>query len=140
MRDDDLIAAALAAKDRTYSPYSRFPVGSAVLAGGRVYTGANVENASYGLSMCAERNAVMQAVLDGARAIDAVVVASDASPPAAPCGMCRQMIMEFSADPATVRVILVNRAGERREHTMAELLPHAFRAEDLAPPGERRRG
>jgi cytidine deaminase len=129
--DDELVERALAAKARSYSPYSRFAVGSAVLADGRVYEGANVENASYGLSVCAERNAVMRAVLDGARALEAVVVASDASPPAAPCGMCRQTIMEFSPDPDKVRVILVNGAGERRQHTMAELLPHAFRPEDL---------
>lgn len=131
MTDDELVARALAAKARTYSPYSGFAVGSAILADGRAYDGANVENASYGLSLCAERNAVMRAVLDGARAIEAVAVASDASPPAAPCGMCRQTIIEFSPDPAKVRVILVNGAGERREHTMAELLPHAFRGENF---------
>jgi len=131
MTDDELIAAALAAKARSYSPYSRFAVGAAVVAGGRIYDGANVENASYGLALCAERVAVAKAAMDGAGAIDAAAVATDASPPASPCGMCRQTIAEFSPDPARVRVILVNPAGERREFTLAELLPHGFAAADL---------
>jgi len=128
---DELAARAIAAKARTYSPYSRFPVGAAVLANGKIYDGANVENASYGLSVCAERNAMMAAVLDGARSLEEVAVASDASPPSAPCGMCRQTLHEFAADPAAVRVIMVNGAGERRETTLAELLPDAFGGKDL---------
>jgi cytidine deaminase len=126
-----LIAAAREARRHAYAPYSGFAVGAAVLAGGRVFSGANVENASYGLSVCAERNAMMAAVLDGARSLEAVAVASDASPPSAPCGMCRQMLHEFAADPAAVRVIMVNGAGERRETTLAELLPDAFGPKDV---------
>jgi cytidine deaminase len=127
---DDLIKQARAARARAYAPYSRYLVGAAVRAdNGRIYIGANVENASYGLSLCAERNAVMAAVLDGARAIEAVAVATDSSPPAAPCGGCRQTIAEFAADDAPV--VLVNGAGERVDTTLGALLPRAFRPRDL---------
>ncbi len=130
--DDELLAAALAAKARAYAPYSRFHVGAAVAAGGKVYAGANVENASYGLAVCAERAAVVRAVFEGGvRHLDAVAVASDISPPAAPCGMCLQTLAEFSDDPARTRVLLGNPAGERRAYTLAELLPHGFRPADL---------
>jgi cytidine deaminase len=129
--DADLAARALGARDRAYAPYSGFFVGSAVLAGGRVFEGANVENASYGLASCAERNAVIAAVLAGERAVEAVAVATPSSPPAAPCGMCLQTLNEFSPDPRAVRVILVNPEGERRDHTLADLFPHGFRKEQL---------
>ncbi len=134
--DDELLAAALAAKARAYAPYSRFHVGAAVAAGGKVYAGANVENASYGLAVCAERSAVVRAVFDGARVIDAVAVASDIAPPAAPCGMCLQTLAEFTKDPRELRVILGNERGDRRTFTLAELLPHGFRPSDLARAGE----
>lgn len=130
--DEDLVAAALDAQLRSYAPYSRFNVGAAVLTDGKITAGANVENASYGLAVCAERNAVVRAVFDGARAIDAIAVATDVSPPAPPCGMCLQTIAEFADDPAAVKVILVNPAGERRVYTLADLLPHGFRPSDLA--------
>jgi len=129
--DDELMARALEAKQRAYAPYSRFHVGSAVLAGGKLYSGANVENASYGLAICAERNAIMRAVLEGHRALDAIAVASDISPPAAPCGMCLQTLAEFAPDPRALRVILGNPRGDRRTHSLAELLPHGFRPADL---------
>jgi cytidine deaminase len=129
---DELVRAALDAQLRAYAPYSRFNVGAAVLADGKITVGANVENASYGLALCAERSAVTRAVFDGARAVDAVAVATDVSPPAPPCGMCLQTIAEFADDPAAVRVVLVNPAGERRVYTLADLLPHGFRPSDLA--------
>lgn len=132
MSDDELIEAALAAQGRAYAPYSRFNVGAAVLADGKIVSGANVENASYGLAICAERNAIARAVFEGAKGIDVVVVATDVSPPASPCGACRQVMMEFADDPAAQRVILVNPAGERRDFTLADLLPHGFRPSDLA--------
>jgi cytidine deaminase len=131
LTDDELIRAALEAKTRAYAPYSRFPVGAAVLAGGALSTGANIENASYGLALCAERHAVARAVFDGARRIDAIAVATEVSPPAAPCGMCLQVLAEFADDLAAMPVILVNPAGERRMYTLAELLPHGFRPADL---------
>jgi cytidine deaminase len=124
---DELLAAARAASRAAYCPYSRFRVGAAVRAGGRVFTGANVENASYGLTLCAERNAAMAAVLAGAGRIEAVAVACVDAPEGAdpallmPCGACRQVLAEF-ADPETP--VLVDRAGT---FTLAELLPRAFR-------------
>jgi cytidine deaminase len=129
--DDDLVTRAQAARLRAYAPYSSFSVGAAVLADGEIFDGANVENASYGLTLCAERNAVARAVLDGVRVIDAVAVATSASPPAAPCGMCLQTLREFVEDPHKLRVLLVNTKGEKRVHTLAELLPHGFGPLDL---------
>ncbi|HTE54859.1 MAG TPA: cytidine deaminase [Kofleriaceae bacterium] len=131
MKVDDLVARALEAQKRAYAPYSRYPVGCALSAGGAVHEGANVENSSYGLALCAERSAVARAVFAGARVLDAVVVATDSSPPAAPCGMCLQTLSEFAGDPAAMRIILVNPAGERRELSLVDLLPHGFRREQL---------
>ena len=127
--DDDLIAAALAARDRAYAPYSNYLVGCAVLAGGEIFTGANVENASYGLALCAERSATAAAINAGHRQLDAVVVATDSSPPAAPCGMCRQTLNEFAR--GDLRIIVVNPAGERKEFTLAELFPAGFSGDQL---------
>ncbi len=127
----DLVTAALAARDRAYAPYSHYQVGCAVSAGGRIYQGANIENASYGLTLCAERAAVSMAVLDGHRHIDAVALATQSSPPAAPCGMCLQTLAEFAADPAALPVIAVNDRGERQRLTLAQLLPHGFTGKAL---------
>jgi cytidine deaminase len=124
--DDALVAAALAARALAYAPYSGYQVGCALIADNRLVIGANVENASYGLALCAERNAVARAVVDGARAIERVAVATQSAPPAAPCGMCLQTLLEFADDPARVTVILVNPAGARRRFTLAELIPHGF--------------
>lgn len=130
-RTDELIATALDARRRAYAPYSNFPVGCAVLAGGRVFPGCNVENASYGLSVCAEQSATVAAVGAGHRHLDAVVVATSTSPPATPCGRCRQVLREFAGDDGGTRIILVNPEGERREFTLAELLPHSFTSDQL---------
>jgi len=129
--DEELLYRAKGARARAYAPYSDFIVGAALYAEGEVYDAANVENASYGLSMCAERNAVMRAVLDGARELEVVAVCSSTSPPAAPCGMCLQTLREFTKDPASLRILLCNEAGEKVEHTLASLLPHGFKPEDL---------
>jgi cytidine deaminase len=127
MTDDrELIERALAARAHAYAPYSHYAVGCALDTGDAVFEGVNVENASYGLSICAERSAVAAAVASGARSLRTIVVATESSPPASPCGMCRQIMMEFADDPSAVRVILVNPAGETHTHTVAELLPHAF--------------
>ena len=124
---NDLIQAARDASRWAYCPYSNFHVGAAVKAGGRIFTGANVENASYGLTVCAERTAAFAAILAGAGRIEAVAVAcvdaADGSDPALrmPCGACRQVLAEF-ADPSTP--IFVDGVGE---FTLADLLPQAFR-------------
>jgi cytidine deaminase len=127
----DLVQHAREARDRAYAPYSTYPVGCALRAGDAVFSGANVENASYGLTICAERTALVQAVLAGERELDEVAVITSSSPPASPCGMCLQSLVEFCTDPAAVRVILANDRGERRDLTLAELLPHAFTPRQL---------
>lgn len=127
MSFDALIDAARAARALAYAPYSKYHVGSAVVVDdGRIFGGANIENASYGLTVCAERNAVAAAVLAGARKIVAVAVVTDSSPPAAPCGICRQTLAEFADDAC--QVIMVNERGEREIARLGELLPRAFRA------------
>jgi cytidine deaminase len=129
--DDELVRQALEARGRAHAPYSGYRVGAAARAAdGRVFVGANVENASYGLSVCAERSAVIAAALDGGRPLEAIAIATSSSPPAAPCGACRQTLAEFAPD--AMRVILVNDRGERIDATLGELLPRAFRGEDLA--------
>ncbi len=121
--DAQLLEAARAARERAYAPYSQFPVGAALRTrDGRVFTGANVENASYSLSICAERTALFSAVAAGARAFDAIAIAG---PGAAlpPCGACRQALAEFGAD---LRVVMESADGVREVSTLAELLPLRF--------------
>ena len=126
---DALVEAARAVQQRAYAPYSRFRVGCALEADdGRVFVGCNVENASYGLTICAERAAVCAAVAAGARQLRRAVVVSDAEPPAAPCGACRQVLSEFGRD---LRVDGVGPGGTVT-WTMGELLPSAFGPEQLA--------
>lgn len=127
--------AARAAQARAYAPYSNFKVGAALLTGsGDIFTGANVENASYGLTVCAERTACIAAALAGHRDVRAICVVTDASPPASPCGMCRQTLLEFAPDPTAVRVIAVGPDDARAEWTVAELIPHGFTGKQLDPP------
>jgi cytidine deaminase len=126
---EPLIAAARAARERAHAPYSRFAVGAALLMeDGSIVTGCNVENRSYGLSLCAERNAVTAAVGRGLKRPQAVVVVTSSSPPSAPCGMCRETLRELVED---VPILLVNGEDERLERTLAELLPDSF---DFPPP------
>ncbi|ACY18566.1 cytidine deaminase [Haliangium ochraceum] len=131
-----LVARAQQARTRAYAPYSNFQVGCVLRAGGHVYEGANIENASYGLCLCAERTALAAAVYAGERALELVVVSSDCSPPATPCGMCRQALSEFCSAPETLRVVLVNARGDREEYTLADLLPHGFERGQLTAPRE----
>ena len=130
-RGEEMVALAMQARERAYAPYSGYAVGCAILADGVLYQGANVENASYGLALCAERSAVAAAVVGGARGIQEVAVVTASSPPAAPCGMCLQTLTEFAGDPAAVRVHLANPEGERRTVTLAECLPYGFRRDQL---------
>ena len=126
---DSLISAARTAQARAYAPYSNFRVGAALEADdGRIFAGCNVENASYGLTMCAERVAVGTAIAAGARRLRRAVVVTETDPPAAPCGACRQVLAEFGAD---LVVEAIGPAASRR-WTMAELLPDAFAREQLA--------
>lgn len=122
---------ALEARMHAYAPYSKFHVGAAVQMSGQSFTGVNVENASYPLSVCAERNAIAAAVMGGAVNLEAVAVATDSSPPAAPCGGCRQVLREFAADPAKVQITAINPKGERRRWTLAQLLPDSFTGKEL---------
>jgi len=124
--------AARAAAKKSYSPYSRFPVGAAILAGsGKLYTGCNVENASYGLCNCAERTAIFTAAAAGEGTIRAVVVYTPTPVPTSPCGACRQVINEFG--PAAL-VISICDGPARIETTLAALLPHAFGPANLRSP------
>ena len=121
---DALIAAATAARANAYAPYSRFPVGAALLMeDGSIWAGANIENCIPALSVCAERNAMTAAASAGLRKPRAVAVITDTSPPARPCGLCRQTLSEFAED---LPILLTNLQGEREETTLSRLLPDRF--------------
>ena len=121
----DLLEAAQKAHARAYAPYSGFQVGAALrAASGALYAGANVENASYGLSRCAEQSAVQAMASAGERTFSELVVYTEADAPASPCGACRQVLLEFSEDAT---VFLVNHAGSVKTYRVGELLPDGFR-------------
>ena len=127
-RVDELVAEAREMWDRAYAPYSSFRVGAAVLAGGKVFGGANIENASYPLSVCAERNAVAAAVLAGERSIEAVAVVAGDEEPTPPCGGCRQVLNEFGPE---MLVVCESTSGRRAEWTLSAILPQAFGPSNL---------
>jgi cytidine deaminase len=120
---EDLLAEARRARANAYAPYSNFSVGAAVLAGGRTFTGVNVENAAYPIGVCAERVAIAAAVTAGERDVAAIAVVGSAQQPTPPCGGCRQFIFEFGPD-----VVVVTEAedGRRAQWRIADLLPDAF--------------
>ena len=133
-RKKELLAAARKARRRAYAPYSGFHVGSAVLGGdGRIYSGCNVENASFGLTCCAERNAVFSMVTAGVREIREVLVIGDTKDSLPPCGACRQVIAEFAPPEAVVH--MCDREGRSRDITVAELVPFLFRFKKGSEPG-----
>ncbi len=123
----DLIQKAIAAREKAYAPYSGYKVGAALLtADGKIYEGCNVENAAYGLCMCAERTAVFKAVSAGERDFAAIAVATENG--GSPCGSCRQVLREFAPD---LTVIITDAAGAHRVTTLAALLPDSFGPEHL---------
>ena len=126
---DALIRAALEARERAHAPFSRFKVGAAIEdENGRVFTGCNVENATYGLTICAERVAVFKAVSEGATKLKRVVVVADTDILTPPCGACRQILWEFCPD---AELILANTAGKRESMSMKEIFPRPFDASFL---------
>ncbi len=133
MDTDQLIALATEARGASYSPYSNYPVGAAVQSeSGEVFTGCNVENASYGLTICAERVAVFNAVAAGhVRLVAAAIVTPSKG---APCGACRQVLLEFGPE---MIVHIASPDGDRRSRTMAQLLPESFGPSDLKAWSER---
>lgn len=124
-----LIRRAQEAYQNAYAPYSHYPVGAAALFdSGQIYTGCNVENASFGLTICAERNAVFQAVTQGEGRLRMMVIAAPAQDFPSPCGACRQVMREFASD---CQVVLVNGQGQKVETSLKALLPYSFGPENL---------
>jgi cytidine deaminase len=126
---DALLATARAARENAVATFSKFRVGAALRAkSGKIYTGCNVENASYGLTICAERVAIFKALSEGERGFDAIAVVTDADKLTPPCGACRQIIWEFCGD---AEVILGNLKGKMEVHRMAALFPKPFDVSNL---------
>ena len=126
---DALITAALAVRANAFAPYSKFQVGAAIEDdAGRIHTGCNVENATYGLTVCAERVAVLKAISEGARKFRRVAVAADTETLTPPCGACRQILWEFCGD---VEIVLANPRGKTETYRLKELLPKPFDASYL---------
>jgi cytidine deaminase len=129
---DPLIAAAVDARTRAFAPHSRFLVGAALEADdGAVIAGCNVESASFGLTVCAERIALFRGIFEGYRRFRRIAVVTDTPNPTPPCGACRQLLWEFAPD---AEVILANLSGAAIRYTVRELIPHAFDARQLSPP------
>ena len=123
-----LIQFATVAREQSYSPYSNFAVGAALLCqDGTVYQGCNIENASFGMTNCAERTAIFKAVSEGHRLFQAIAVIADTEGPCAPCGACRQVMVEFNIPT----IILTNRKGHTQVYTLDELLPLSFGPKNL---------
>ena len=130
----ELMKMAIEARQNAYAPYSHFAVGAALLAkSGRVYIGCNIENASYGLTCCAERNAIFAAVGAGERRFKMLAVAADSPEPVAPCGACRQVIAEFGIP----LVVMGNLKEATKTMTAEELLPYGFGQESMNNKGEK---
>jgi len=120
-----LLTSALSVRQRAYAPYSKFQVGAAVLGDdGRIYAGCNVENSSYGLCLCAERNAMGQAIARGARKVLAAAVVAPSPRPSPPCGMCLQSFAELAE--GDIPILLANPNGDEEQLTLSQLLPHRF--------------
>ncbi len=126
----ELIDAAVAVRESAYAPYSGYRVGAAVRdESGRIHAGCNVENASFGLTICAERAAIFRMVAEGGARVAAVAVAT--SEGATPCGACRQVLAEFASDREEMQVVCVGDGGESTTYRLSELLPHTFGSQEL---------
>ena len=124
-----LIKEAEKARKRAYTPYSKFKVGAAVLCDdGKIFTGCNIENASFGLALCAERVAIFKAVSEGSTKFEAIAVIGDTDKPCSPCGACRQVISEFDEN---IPLIMANLKGDVKIKKIGDLLPEAFGKKDL---------
>ncbi|MEW6189885.1 MAG: cytidine deaminase [Actinomycetota bacterium] len=124
LKEEELIEIAKQARLKAYAPYSNFRVGAALLASdGRIFTGCNIENASYGLSICAERVALLKAVSEGCSDFIKLVIVTDTKEPCSPCGACRQVLFEFNPD---ISILMVNLEGKQLVMTARELLPKPF--------------
>lgn len=126
---DELVAAARAVRENAHAPYSNFPVGAALRAGGQVFVGVNVENVAYPEGTCAEAGAIAAMVAAGVREIDAIAVIADCPTPITPCGGCRQKLAEFGR--ADTEVILATIDGKEERTTVGALLPGAFNADHM---------
>lgn len=127
-----LIKMALEAKEKAYVPYSNFHVGAAILTDdGKMYTGCNIEIASYSPTICAERTAIFKAVSEGSKKVKAIAIVADVQD-TYPCGVCRQVLREFGKD---AKIIIANTQEDYKEYTLEELLPHSFGPEDLKKMG-----
>lgn len=130
MRSQELVELAKIAREKAYTPYSGFRVGAALLGkSGQVYLGCNVENASYGATNCAERTAIFKAISEGESSFKALAIVADSTNVCAPCGICRQVLVEFFDD--NVRIYLANIAGKVEQTTITKLLPDAFTQTEL---------
>jgi cytidine deaminase len=126
---EKLVKEAEKVRKKAYTPYSKFKVGAAVLsADGKIFTGCNIENASFGMSVCAERVAIFKAISEGSTEFEAIAVIGDTDKPCSPCGACRQVISEFSEN---ILLIMANLKGDVKIKKIRELLPEAFGKKDL---------
>ncbi len=125
---EELISLAKKACDNAYAPYSKFNVGAALLTkNGKIFTGSNIENASYGATVCAERVAIFKAVSEGEREFESIAIYTNTDELSFPCGICRQVMIEFSKD----LIIILSNEKEKKIYTLKEILPYPFTNEDL---------
>lgn len=130
MTNKELIEKAISAKSLAYTPYSKFNVGACVLAeSGKTYTGANIENSTFGATICAERNAIMSAVLNGEKQLTKIAICSSSNGYTFPCGICRQTMAEFADD--NFEIIVAKTPDDYKIYKLGELLPYSFRGNDI---------
>ena len=125
---DDLVKKALAARKFAQAKYSDFAVGAAIEAGGKIFTGVNIESSSYGLTICAERVALTKALSEGETEITKIAVIADTDDPVSPCGACRQLLLDYASE---AEIIMANVKGQSKKMIVKDLLPYAFTEKDL---------